>query len=401
MTTVRGMTDGFPGGQRRSYISTAIFNTVFYTYTNNQLVPLPEMYQGYCPPGRILRENGKKLFPDTNPGVTQYYVGVYDAISFFNGFIDPNDAHFGVYNTDKPVYVPDNYDFGNSTPDLGPSVYTQGNIAAILSPDNNFVGMLNSTASAYYAYGAFYYNDQDSPAVDVANYYANAVAGAYILNSNAVLHAQSELPYIVAEGYDTANIDSMAYSNAYVSARYTSYSNNIYAQLNTDNSNGHILACGYTNPTLLISSQQALINANFVYSGSSNSATPQLNMSNANYYTSMYFSASNAPAIEAGHTSNLIYAGIDGQRGDLYATGMLSLANSVGNVRLSGGNYTTGSNTVFTYDPYIFLTYQTQNSGTPGILTYSINTGAGTLTIDSGQGSDSNYVNWLAVYNNF
>ena len=401
MTTVRGMTDGFPGGQRRSYISTAVFNTVFYTYANNTLTPLPSMYEGYCPAGRILRENGKKLFPDSNPGVTQYYVGVYDAVTFFNGFIDPNDVHFAVYNTDKPVYVPDNYDFGNSTPDLGPSVYTQGNIIAEIAPDyGNFVGMINSTLNQYYAYGAIYFNDIDSPAVEVANFHANAGAGAYIINSNAVLQAQSELPYIVAEGYNTANIDSTAYSNAYVSARYTSYSNQIYSQLNTDQSNGHILACGYTNPTLLISSQQSLIRANFVNGNTSNSATPQLNMSNANYYTSMYFPSSNIPLIEAGQNSNLIYAGIDGSRGDLYATGMLSLANSVGDMQLSGGTATTTSNTIFTYNPYIFLTYQTKNSGTPGTLTYSINTGAGTLTIDSGQGSDSNYVNWWAVYNN-
>jgi hypothetical protein len=80
---------------------------------------------------------------------------------------------------------------------------------------------------------------------------------------------------------------------------------------------------------------------------------------------------------------------------------MLSLLNSVGNVQLSAGSFTSGSNTIFTYNPYIFLTYQTANSGTPGILTYSVDTGAGTLTITSSDGSDSNFVNWLAVYNNF
>jgi len=436
MTTVRGMTDGFPGGQRRSYISTAVFNTVFYTYANNQLVPLPNMYQGYCPAGRILRENGKKLFPDTNPGVTQYYVGVYDAVSFFNGYIDPNDSHFAVYNTDKPVYVPDNYDFGNSMPDLGPSVYTQGNVVAELAPEGdnigpygtNVIGMINSTINQYNAYSWLYFNDPGSPAVEAGNNVTGSYAGAYVNDSNLpslqtysgeygtftgmglgvlggnslstpIIVAQGQYPNIVAEG-DVANIYSVGYSNAYVTTAYASYPNQIYSQLSTDNSNGHIVACGYSNPTLLISSQQSLISANFVNGNTSNSATPQLNMSNANYYTSMYFPSSNIPLIEAGQNSNLIYAGIDGNRGDLYATGMLSLANSVGDMQLSGGTATTTSNTIFTYNPYIFLTYQTKNSGTPGTLTYSINTGAGTLTIDSGQGSDSNYVNWWAVYNN-
>ena len=406
MTTVRGMTDGFPGGQRRSYIATATFNTVFYTYANNTLTPLPSLYEGYCPPGRILRENGKKLFPDSNPGVTQYYVGVYDAVTFFNGFIDPNDAHFAVYNTDKPVYVPDNYDFGNSMPDLGPSVYTQGNVIAEIAPDyDNFVGMINSTLSEYYAYGRFYYqNDLNLPGVEVGNFVGDSYAGAYITNiSSALLQATSDYSYVVSEGYSNANIVAIGYNNAYVTARHTN-DLNTYAQLNTDQYDGHLIVGGDSNPSLLISSPAAVIRADFVYSGASNVSTPQLNMSNANYYTSMYFTpgGGNPGFIEAGQNSNPIYAGIDSTRGDLYATGMLSLANSVGQVTLNGsGTYTTSSNTIFTYNPYIFLTYATTNNGTPGILTYSVNTGAGTLTVSSINSSgDANNVNWLAVYNN-
>ena len=382
MTTVRGMTDGFPGGQRRSYIATMTFNTVFYTYANNTLEPLPEMYEGYCPAGRILRENGKKLFPDTNPGVTQYYVGVYDAVSFFNGYIDPNDSHFAVYNTDKPVYVPNNYDFGNSMPDLGPSVYTQGNVIAEIAPDyGNFVGMINSTLNEYYAYGKFYFQGNPNlPAVEVGNIAGNSYSGAYIKNiSSAQIQAISDYSYVIAK----KNLST-------------------YSQLSTDRINGHLDITGNSNPTLLISSPRAVIRADFVYNGVSSRATPQFNMSNANYYTSMYFSASNAPRIEAGQRGVGKRAGLDGSRGDLYATGMLSLDNSVGQVTLDGsGVYTTGSNTVFTYNPYIFLTYATVNSGTPGILTYSINTGTGELTIISSSGDDANSVNWLAVYNNF
>jgi len=114
----------------------------------------------------------------------------------------------------------------------------------------------------------------------------------------------------------------------------------------------------------------------------------------------MYFSSINAPRIEAGSNSGN-YAGIDGNRGDLYATGMLSLANSIGQVTLDTGTYTTESNTIFTYDPYIFLTYKTANLGTPGILTYVVDSDLGTLTVSSiNSVSDENVVNWLAVYNN-
>jgi len=463
MTTVRGMTDGFPGGQRRSYISTAPFNSVFYTYANNTLTPLPNMYSGYCPAGRILRENGKKLFPDTNPGVTQYYVGVYDAISFFNGFIDPNDAHFSVYNTDKPVYVPDNYDFGNSTPDLGPSVYTQGNIIAELAPDgSNYMGMINSTQSAFTAYSELYFNDANSPAFEAGNGLYSNYVGSYIGSNYAVIQAssyeydsftgmgiglngnpslstptilaQGDFPYIVAEGAVANIVSAGEYSanslttssnssnNIYTSTNYTTVvtygARNATVVLSTLNANitetfinsgttpilslngtsSDIYVVGAQNATLLLSTPASLITANFT----NGISTPQLLINNSEYYNQMGFSGSANPFIESGgfiHPAN--YAGIDGNRGDLYATGMLNLENAVGAVQLSGGSATLGSNTIFTYGPYIFLTYQTVNNGTPGTLSYSVNTGAGTLTINSGQGSDSNYVNWLAVYNDF
>ena len=58
-----------------------------------------------CPKGRVLRENGRKLYPSANPGVTTYLVGVFDDKTFLNGFIDPNSAVFAPFNTDKPVYL--------------------------------------------------------------------------------------------------------------------------------------------------------------------------------------------------------------------------------------------------------------------------------------------------------
>ena len=647
MTTVRGMRDGFPGGQRRSYISTAPFNTVFYTYANNQLTALPNMYAGYCPAGRILRENGKKLFPESNPGVTQYYVGVYDAISFFNGYIDPNDSHFAVYNTDKPVFIGDNYDFNNTLPDLGPSVYTQGNVIAELAPDNsNIVGMYNSTQAGYTAYSALYFSDFGSPAVEIGNNPTGTYAGLYINYSNQpyiqaynyevgagveigvpdgnisspkvivsgdypLILCEGTIPQIICAGslaesiivapnssnvinastnyitsktygqsnatvvvstlhanitetftnngttpiisltgtnpdilvngvsilggggggttystqfilYDDINNDFAeitaingsdgftAFGSAYYStpflllstpasfinayfndisspqfyliqsnfynsmyfidatypaieignegngvygglyllntsspqlylygynpnieisgdntaqitigdANYTSinaYSQfstsitasnngliydyvNAYSQLRTDTLDGHITVAGASNPSILISSPAASVTADF----SNGVSSPKVLLQNSDYYSYMFFNDSSHPYIETGKNSGNVYAGIDGNQGDLYGTGCINLANSVSNVTLSNGTFTTtGSNVVFTRTPYIFLSYQTVNLGTPGTLSYSLNAGAGQLTVNSTSGTDSNTVNWLAVVNNF
>jgi len=387
MTSIRGMTDGFPGGIRRSYISTDTFNAVFYTYNNDTLTPLPDSLAGYCPSGRILRENGKKLFPEANPGVNQYYVGVYDAITFFNGYIDPNDAHFAVYNTDKPVYIGDSTDYGsNNLPDLGPSVYTNGNIIAVSAPDlSNYVGIIEGTVESYDIYAQAYFNDVGLPAMEVYNGQSYSGANMYLNNiSSAVVSAYGDNPFIISEGQN-ANITVVGDSKATIDVISPNPTINVYGS-NTSN-----------NPVILTSTIAAYTSLNY-HSGIS---SPQFYMANSKYYAEMSFSGAIYPYVESGNFVNNNYAGIDGHNGDLYATGMLSLANSVGNITLSAGTYTTSSNTIFTYNPYIFLSYKTTSNGTPGSLYYSINTGAGTLTVNSTSGSDSNVVNWLAVYNNF
>jgi hypothetical protein len=141
---------------RRSYITTAAFqNDIFrYTTTTNPqtfevtgtLTSLATVGTGTaanCPANRVLRENGKKLYPSglyvannttyaaPNPGVTTYMVGVYDPVSFLNGFIDPNSKLFAPYNTDKPEYVPRGINpNGNTEVDQGPPVYTLGSVTA-------------------------------------------------------------------------------------------------------------------------------------------------------------------------------------------------------------------------------------------------------------------------------
>ena len=140
-----------PNASRRSYISTAPFYNDFFTYT---VAMNPTTYvktgaltavtttQALCPANRILVENGKKLYPSgiitagdtTNgvgpySGVKTYMVGVFDSVSFLNGFIDPNSKLFAIYNTDKPDYVPRGVNpNGDTEVDKGAPVYTLGTI---------------------------------------------------------------------------------------------------------------------------------------------------------------------------------------------------------------------------------------------------------------------------------
>ena len=138
-----------PGGTRRSWIATQTFSDNFYSYKNGRWGANPGTPET-CPIGRILRENGRKLYPAAYPNVDQFYVGVYDPVSFLNGFIDPNSAIFAPFNQDKPTYVGDSRDrvfdpFYPNRADLGPPVFTNGNIVAVGTYDisNNGTTLVN------------------------------------------------------------------------------------------------------------------------------------------------------------------------------------------------------------------------------------------------------------------
>lgn len=141
---------------RRSYITTTAFHQDIFEYTTTynsatftttgtltSLSTKGTATATNCPANRVLRENGKKLFPSgllvsnnttysaPNPGVTTYMVGVFDPITFLSGFIDPNSKVFAIYNTDKPEYVPRGINpNGNTEIDEGAPVYTLGSVKA-------------------------------------------------------------------------------------------------------------------------------------------------------------------------------------------------------------------------------------------------------------------------------
>ncbi len=118
---------------RRAYVTTGAFADAIFSYTTSTSVSNGQVNttgvlaalgasvvtSTYNVAGTILRENGKKIVPGVNPittGTVQYYVGVYHPV-FGSGFIDPNNALFAVYNSDKP-YIYNGADLlvGNNGP---------------------------------------------------------------------------------------------------------------------------------------------------------------------------------------------------------------------------------------------------------------------------------------------
>lgn len=140
----------------------AAFNADIFTYTTS-VNPTTFATEGslsavsgatalVCPQGRFLYENGRKLYPDANPGITTYMVGVFDPVSFLSGFIDPNSEKFTLMNTDKPVDQANSSNvFGTnpngSTSDIAQPVFTRGNIIALGTVTVGSTALIGSTTT--------------------------------------------------------------------------------------------------------------------------------------------------------------------------------------------------------------------------------------------------------------
>ncbi len=140
-TVSRANNASFLAQSRRSYLTTGTFNDAFFSYSTHTydtqhltvgtLAPLAGATSANCPRGRVLRENGKKLFPVANPGVSTFMVGVYDEETFLKGYIDPNSPLFAGFNTDKPNFITVATDPATGLSDLGAPVYTRGTIESL------------------------------------------------------------------------------------------------------------------------------------------------------------------------------------------------------------------------------------------------------------------------------
>ena len=167
MPVIANGTTSFSEQSRRAYVATGVFNTAFFSYTGTRdanniiqyaLGAVTGATTGNCVAGHVLKENGRKLVPGANPGVTNYMVGVFDSSSCLNGFIDPNNNLFAVYSTDLPNFVGRGVDTvtgpDGTTNDMGPPVYTNGTVTAdgsITTNDGNLVatnGNIVITATA-------------------------------------------------------------------------------------------------------------------------------------------------------------------------------------------------------------------------------------------------------------
>ena len=142
VTSANAASGSVTGTPRRTYVAINAFDDYFYSYsvsteftggqfvTTGTLDTVSGANATTCPAGRILRENGKRLYPGVNPGVTNMLVGVFDDKTFFNGFIDPNARVFQTQNNDIAPSRPDQVDDYTETRDLGNGVYTRGDLRA-------------------------------------------------------------------------------------------------------------------------------------------------------------------------------------------------------------------------------------------------------------------------------
>ena len=136
-----------------NYISTAPFNSAFFAYTFTGPSPANNFVgsgalsavvnssgvavtASDCPAGRVLRTNGKRLYPDA-AGIPVAsladrtpLIGVFDYHTNLSGFINPNATVFALYNVDKPVDNVDGTGAGSTNNTRGMSVYTGGNVNA-------------------------------------------------------------------------------------------------------------------------------------------------------------------------------------------------------------------------------------------------------------------------------
>jgi len=136
MSSARATTTAHSEGAasaQKAYVTTGPFYTAIFTYstyldssfvkrgllTVNQLANAGTTGQNttFCPAGRVLALNSRKLTPGVNPmdyiittyngtqvaTTPKFYIGVSDLVSGINGFIDPTNPLFAVYDKNRPV----------------------------------------------------------------------------------------------------------------------------------------------------------------------------------------------------------------------------------------------------------------------------------------------------------
>lgn len=224
----------------RSYITTDTYDDFFFSYNN---VLQKGVYQGVLaavpgavgnsPAGRILRETGRKLVPGANANVSNYLVGVYDAVSLLTGFIDPNARVFEVYNSDKPHFLPDDDNTAvNKYGGLyGSPVLTAGNIIQISTDISgnvtpSYMGVVNNLDQARYAEMYHWHGDSNM----------------YIDTHD---HATGNRAYLSSEGRAIVT-KGLGYKERTVDTQYTNTHNTVHSSSNTPTGIINLAAEGFS-----------------------------------------------------------------------------------------------------------------------------------------------------------
>ena len=125
-----------------AFVATSSFVNNFYKYTltsndttrvvTGALGAVTGATPANCPAGRILKENGRRLYSNADPGISTFMVGVFDSVTGYSGLIDPNASLFQRYTNERAADLADGLDYsvGSGSNHRGDSTYTWGNVIA-------------------------------------------------------------------------------------------------------------------------------------------------------------------------------------------------------------------------------------------------------------------------------
>ena len=190
----------YDGSRHLNFITTAPWQSFFKTYTFNGPSPANNFTGSGalsavlntsgvavtatdCPAGRILRTNGKKLYPDAAAlDLTAYpdrtpLIGVFDYHSGLSGFIDPNATVFAIYNVDKPIDSLDGTAASGANNHRGMSVYTGGSVTV-----GTQIRLTSGTSVIPYAATTSPYNFSTT----LTSFYSFTPAAAVTISASAV-----------------------------------------------------------------------------------------------------------------------------------------------------------------------------------------------------------------------
>ncbi len=209
----------------KAFISTKAFNGEFFSYSTSynsstfttvgSLVLNPSATALLCPSGRVLHANGKFLktgvHPDLSYSGTSYtfLVGVYDPVTFLNGYINAASSTFAPYDANMPYFDDDGT--GVTNPALGGS---QGK--ALFGPD---AGQLTQSGTGSVDAGNGVTGrvtlSSSATSVQVLSTAVTATSRIFVTPCSDITGAVGEVPYVSAIGSGTFTVDSAVSESFY------------------------------------------------------------------------------------------------------------------------------------------------------------------------------------------